>query len=141
MDKTNYSTNLTEKQYEVIKNSLETKIRRRKQSLKEIINAMFYPVNTGCQWRLFPNDFPNQSIKTTSVRWEKIGFDGNKKVKGRKRHIITDTDGLPLPIVVYAANKHDSKTAFEVIEPLKYRFERMKKYMQMEAIEENLLEM
>ncbi|MDR2066208.1 MAG: transposase, partial [Prevotellaceae bacterium] len=41
--------------------------------------------------------------------------------------MITDTDGLPLLIVVHAANKHDSKTAFEVNEPLKYRFERMKK--------------
>ncbi|MDR2064463.1 MAG: hypothetical protein LBP85_01945 [Prevotellaceae bacterium] len=50
MDKTNYSTNLTEKQYgKVIKNFLETKIRRRKHSLKEIINAMFYPVKTCCQ--------------------------------------------------------------------------------------------
>jgi hypothetical protein len=29
--------------------------------------------------------------------------------------------------VVHAANKHDGKAAFEVIEPLKYRFERMKK--------------
>ncbi|MDR2066187.1 MAG: transposase [Prevotellaceae bacterium] len=63
MNKTNYSTNLTEKQYEVIKNFLETKIRKRKHSLKEIINAMFYLVKTGCQWRLFPNDFPKwQSV-------------------------------------------------------------------------------
>ncbi|MDR2065177.1 MAG: hypothetical protein LBP85_05665 [Prevotellaceae bacterium] len=49
MDKTNYSTNLTEKQYKVIKNFLETKIRKRKHSLKKIINSMFYPVKTGCQ--------------------------------------------------------------------------------------------
>ncbi|MDR2064777.1 MAG: DDE transposase, partial [Prevotellaceae bacterium] len=34
---------------------------------------------------------------------------------------------MPLPIVVYAVNQHDSKTAFEIVEPLKYRFERMKK--------------
>jgi putative transposase len=63
MNKTNYSTKLTEKQYEVIKNFLETKIRKRKHSLKEIINAMFYPVKTDCQWRLLPNGFPKwQSI-------------------------------------------------------------------------------
>ncbi|MDR2065707.1 MAG: hypothetical protein LBP85_08395 [Prevotellaceae bacterium] len=36
--------------------------------------------------------------------------------------MITDTDGLPLSIVVNAANKHDGKTAFEIIEPLKYCF-------------------
>ncbi|MDR2064197.1 MAG: hypothetical protein LBP85_00575 [Prevotellaceae bacterium] len=35
MDKTNYSTKLTEKQYEVIKNFLKTKIRKRKHSLKK----------------------------------------------------------------------------------------------------------
>ncbi|MDR2065170.1 MAG: hypothetical protein LBP85_05630 [Prevotellaceae bacterium] len=39
MDKTNYSTKLTEKQYEVIKNFLETKIRKRKHLLKELLHV------------------------------------------------------------------------------------------------------
>ena len=55
------------------------------------------------------------------------GFDGGKKVKGRKQHIITDTMGLLLAVVVHAANVHDSQSAFRVIEQLKHRFSRLVK--------------
>jgi putative transposase len=71
ISKINYSTNLTEKQYEVIKDFLETKIRRRKHSLKEIINAMFYLIKTGCQWQLLLNDFPKwQSVYYYYGKWK-----------------------------------------------------------------------
>lgn len=69
----------------------------------------------------------SQSIKTTRVGGENRGVDGGKKIKGRKRHLITDTQGLLLAVRVHAANEHDSKAAFEVIEQLKWRCERMKK--------------
>lgn len=69
----------------------------------------------------------SQSIKTTRVGGESRGIDGGKKIKGRKRHIITDTQGLLLSVKVHAANEHDSKAGFEVIEQLKWKFERMKK--------------
>ena len=46
-------------------------------------------------------------------------------IKGRKRHIITDTMGLLLAVVVHAANVYDSKGASEVIALLKGRFERL----------------
>ena len=36
-----------------------------------------------------------------------IGFDGHKKVKGRKRHILVDTLGLIVAVVVTAANTDD----------------------------------
>ena len=39
------------------------------------------------------------------------GFDGNKKVNGRKRHIVTDTNGWLLAILVHSANLHDSTMA------------------------------
>jgi len=55
------------------------------------------------------------------------GFDGGKMIKGRKRHIITDTMGLLLAVVVHAANVHDSKGASDVIALLKGRFERLVK--------------
>lgn len=55
------------------------------------------------------------------------GFDGGKNVKGRKRHIVVDSMGLLLTVVVHAANHHDSKAAFKVIETLKYRFPRLVK--------------
>jgi len=48
-------------------------------------------------------------------------------IKGRKRHIVTDTMGLLLAVVVYAANVHDSKGASDVIALLKGRFERLVK--------------
>jgi transposase len=35
------------------------------------------------------------------------GFDGGKKVSGRKRHVLVDTLGLLLKVVVHPANLHD----------------------------------
>lgn len=44
------------------------------------------------------------------------GVDGNKLRDGRKRHILTDTAGLLLEVVVTPANVHDSKAAPGLIE-------------------------
>jgi putative transposase len=55
------------------------------------------------------------------------GIDGGKKTKGRKRHIIVDTMGLLLSVVVHAANVHDSKGAPFVLSELRYRFSRLVK--------------
>lgn len=49
----------------------------------------------------------SQSSKTNN-RCEAKGFDGNKKVKGRKRHISTDTQGRLLHAEVHAANNGDT---------------------------------
>ena len=68
-----------------------------------------------------------QSVKTTRIGGEERGYDGGKKIKGRKRHIITDTNGWLLSVVIHAANEHDSQTGFEVMHTLKYRFDRMQK--------------
>lgn len=67
----------------------------------------------------------NQYIKTTRIGGECRGIDGGKKIKGRKRHIITDTMGLLLSVVVHPANVHDSKCASDVITSLKGRFSRL----------------
>ena len=117
--------------------------------MRDIFNAIFYLLKTGCQWRMLPGCFPqwelvyyyftkwknfgiieqinelirnkirkkagkhespslacidSQSIKTTRLGGEYRGFDGGKMIKGRKRHIITDTMGLLLAVVVHAAN-------------------------------------
>jgi putative transposase len=48
----------------------------------------------------------SQSVKTTEVGGIK-GFDAGKKVKGRKRHIVVDTLGLLIAVVVTAANVQD----------------------------------
>jgi len=48
----------------------------------------------------------SQSIKT-ATQGEDVGFDGHKKLKGRKRHLLVDTLGLIVAVVVTAANMDD----------------------------------
>jgi putative transposase len=52
----------------------------------------------------------SQSAKTTESGGPR-GFDAAKRVKGRKRHIVTDTQGFPLAVLVHAANIQDSHGA------------------------------
>ena len=58
----------------------------------------------------------SQSSKTTEVGGEERGYDGGKKIKGRKRHILVDVLGLLVAVVVTAANLDDGTTAPRVIE-------------------------
>ena len=46
------------------------------------------------------------------------GFDGNKKVKGKKYHIVVDTTGFPLVVKVHDANLSDVKQAFAIMNTL-----------------------
>jgi len=48
----------------------------------------------------------SQSVKTTESGGLR-GYDAGKKINGRKRHLVTDTLGLPLKIVVHTANTQD----------------------------------
>lgn len=57
----------------------------------------------------------SQSVKTSFVTVEEKGFDGNKRVKGRKRNIVCDTLGLPWAIAVTAANVGDREGILEAI--------------------------
>jgi putative transposase len=49
----------------------------------------------------------SQSLKTTGVGGEERGYDGAKKVKGRKRHLLVDTQGLVLKARVHGAEIQD----------------------------------
>ncbi|MBI1837437.1 MAG: IS5 family transposase [Flavobacteriia bacterium] len=60
-----------------------------------------------------------QSVKNTLVSCEDKGFDAGKKVKGIKRHIIVDTLGLILAIVIQNASIQDRDGAQSVIEKMK----------------------
>src|SRR5713226_1574121 len=46
----------------------------------------------------------SQSIKTSSVRGDKRGYDGGKKIRGRKRHLLVDTQGVLLSVKVLEAS-------------------------------------
>lgn len=52
-----YQTDLTETEWQVIKKILNLQERKRKYDLREIWNAIFYLVKTGCQWRMLPSSF------------------------------------------------------------------------------------
>jgi putative transposase len=65
----------------------------------------------------------SQSVKTVEGGKD-IGFDGNKKVNGRKRHLLVDTLGLILAVVVTAANVDDragAKQLFTTIKSLSWK--------------------
>jgi putative transposase len=49
----------------------------------------------------------SQSVKTTGVGGEECGYDGGKKVKGRKRHLLVDTEGFVLKAKVHSAKVMD----------------------------------
>jgi putative transposase len=56
----------------------------------------------------------SQSVKTACAS-EGRGYDGNKKTKGRKRHIVVDTLGNLIQVLVHAANEHDTKAGCDVL--------------------------
>ena len=165
------STSLTDSQWAKIENLFDN--RKRKHSLREMVNALFYITKSGIQWRMLPKEYPkwqlvyyyfrkwtgeglieemhdllysicrkqagralspslglidSQSVKTSSMTSEK-GYDGGKKIQGRKRHIVTDTLGLIMAVVIHSAEVQDREGAKAVIEQLRYRFPRLKKIL------------
>ena len=65
-----YPTNLTDKQWQVIKNMLDPKERFRKYSLRSVFDGILYIVKTGVQWRMLPSDFaPWQTVYYYFSKW------------------------------------------------------------------------
>lgn len=126
--------------------------RLRTHSLRDVFDAIFYILRSGCPWRMLPGDLPpwstvyyhfrkfrmsglwhrifttphsaerkrvgknpdasaaivdSQSAKTTEEGAGSKGYDAHKNVKGRKRHLLVDTLGLPLSVYVTSADVQD----------------------------------
>ena len=68
----------------------------------------------------------SQSVKTTEIATE-VGYDGGKLVKGHKRHLLVDTLGLILSVIVTAANLGEKKGAILLLEEINCKFTRLEK--------------
>lgn len=159
----NYSTDLSDNQWQFIKKTLQLGERKRKHNLRSIWNAIQYLVKTGCQWRMLPLDFAKWQLvyyyykkwsdleqfdlllsklrervrvkkgqnaqaslgilDSQSVKWGNNkalnSYDGNKKVKGIKRHVIVDKNGFLIAVMVTVAHIHDSKAVMLMMRVLK----------------------
>ena len=67
----------------------------------------------------------SQSVKTTGVGGEQRGFDGGKKVRGRKRHLLVDTEGLVVEARVHSAKVPDQDGIRRLLEPARSRLPRL----------------
>jgi putative transposase len=69
----------------------------------------------------------SQTVKTTDRGGAERGYDAGKKTFGRKRHILVDTIGLVLLVVVHSAAIQDRDGAKLVLAPLAHAFTKLRK--------------
>lgn len=165
-----YASDVTDREWTLIARHLPEARpggRPRSVCLRRVVNAVFYLLQAGCQWRMLPRDFPprstvygyfrawisggvwahvhdvlyrrtrdlecreespsaaiidSQSVKTSADAREMVGFDAGKRIKGRKRHLVTDMLGLMLRVEVHSAGVQDRDGAALVLERITRRF-------------------
>jgi transposase len=171
-----YASDATDREWDLIAPHLPAVLpggRPRSTSMRKVVNAIFYLLQTGCQWRMLPRDFPprstvygyfrswtnagvwaqvhdflyrqcrdlegreespsaaiidSQSVKTGPDAREKVGFDAGKRIKGRKRHLMTDMLGLMLRVEVHSAGVQDRDGAALVFDRITQRFPFIEKF-------------
>ena len=76
MEPQHYDTDLTDEQFAIVEPFLPRpkKMGRPPANLRAVLNALFYLLRTGCQWRMLPHDFPPWStVHTWYRRWRRDG--------------------------------------------------------------------
>jgi putative transposase len=68
----------------------------------------------------------SQSVKTTGVGGEERGYDGGKKISGRKRHLLVDTEGFVLEAKVMSAKVMDYEGIKKLLRHADEKFPRLK---------------
>ena len=68
----------------------------------------------------------SQSAKTSGVGGEQRGYDGGKKVRGRKRHLLVDTEGMVLKAKVHSAKVPDQDGLKLLLESARAELSRLK---------------
>jgi len=71
----------------------------------------------------------SQSVKNSEWGFPDKGFDGNKRIKRRKSHILVDTLGILSGIIVTEANVHDSIAAKVLLKQMKGKLPYLKKIL------------
>lgn len=70
----------------------------------------------------------SQSVETATMIHPSVGYDAGKKTKGRKRHLLVDTLGLMMVVIVTAASlpeREGAKMVLEKVHKSKKRFSRL----------------
>ncbi|WP_093267576.1 IS5 family transposase [Saccharopolyspora shandongensis] len=166
-----YPSSLSNEVWAVLEPLMPVRDRRkggaaRKYGDRPVLDAIFFVLRSGCQWRMIPRDLlpwdaayrwfrtwttdgtidrvhdalrdqvrfqagrqadptaavlDAQSIKS-SEGGEARGFDMGKKTTGRKRHLIVDTLGLLLVVMVTSASVQDRVGGREILQRLAARF-------------------
>jgi putative transposase len=98
-----YQSDLTDSQWDLIKDhfSVGNYGNRRVHSVRELVNAVFYVLKSGCHWRMLPKDFPSFSTVFTFYSrsksrgiWEKINDDLVQKDRLKKGRNAAPSFGI-----------------------------------------------